>query len=75
MNSNYQVNKFYSQEKMNSHLQAAEAHRLARKANSGTGVRKVVNAAAGRVYGRAGSAMSQMVQLLQRVGEARVSTR
>ena len=31
MNGNYQVNKFYAQERINAQLKAAESHRLARK--------------------------------------------
>ena len=73
MNSNYQVNKFYAQERMNAHLKAAQAHRQARKANSESGASSVRYAVV-RVYGWAGSAISQFAQVLERLGNTSVSS-
>lgn len=72
MNSNYQVNKFYAQEKMNAHLQAAEAHRLARKANREKKNRIVARAANYLSVG-AGSLVNQIVHSLVSLGKAPVN--
>jgi hypothetical protein len=69
MNGNYQVNKFYAQERINAQLKAAESHRLARQAN---GDSKIL-ATAGRAYGWVGRVSNQLVHSLETLGEYRVA--
>ena len=78
MNSSYQVNKFYAQERTNAHLKAARAQRLAQKAKSERGHRSIVNIVAAntvRVYRWTGRVMNQMAQGVRRLGKANVSAR
>jgi hypothetical protein len=78
MNSSYQVNKFFAQERMNAHLKAARAHRLAQKANSEKSYRSSLSIAAAitvRVYRWTGRVMNQMALGVKRLGKANVSAR
>ena len=78
MNSSYQVNKFFAQDRTNAHLKAARAHRLAQKANSERGHHSIVNIAAAntlRVYRWTGRVMNQMTLGVERLGKANVSAR
>jgi hypothetical protein len=78
MNSNYQINKFFAQERMNAHLKVARAHRQAQKANNERDHRSIANIAAAstaRVYRWTGRVMNQMAQGVERLGKAKVSAR
>lgn len=69
MNGNYQINRFYAQERVNAQLKAAEEHRRARSANRGSSVRFI----AGRVYSRVMHTAGQLAHPLEALGKARVA--
>ena len=69
MNGNYQVNRFYAQERINAQLKAAESHRLARQANSDS---KLL-VTAGRAYGWVDQVSSQLAHSLETLGEFRTA--
>jgi hypothetical protein len=75
MNSSYQVNRFYAQERVNAQLQAAEAHRQSRKARAGYGA--TLSGAAKRTYNWFGKATSQVASQAAHsaaaLGQARVA--
>jgi len=71
MNSSYQVNRFYAQERVNAQLKAAEAHRLTRKARAGYGV--TITTAAIRAYSRLSRVTSPAIHSLEALGQARVA--
>ena len=73
MSSNYQVNKFHAQERMNAHLKAAQAHRQARQAKGERGASSV-RSAVGYVYSWTGRVMNQMAQGVERLGKANASS-
>ena len=74
MNSNYQVNKLYAQERINSHLQVAEAHRLTQQ-SKGKNKPRIVVIAVARIYGEAGSMVRQAAQALAELVEVAASVR
>ena len=70
MNGNYQVNRFYAQEKINAQLKAAENHRQARQVRG----ESVVRLATARAHGRVGRLSGQLAHTLETLGEARVAS-
>ena len=71
MNSNYQVNRFYAQERVNAQLKAAEVYRRNHTARAGHGV--AISAAATRAYGWAGRVSRPRANSLEALGQARVA--
>jgi len=71
MNGNYQLNRFYAQERIAARYQEAENHRLARQGRKEANVKSVI-AAATRVATLIEQATSRAGQSLEKLGEARV---
>ena len=70
MNGNYQVNRFYAQERISAQLKAAENHRQAQQVRGESAVRL----ATARVHGWVGRLSSQLAHTLETLGEARVAS-
>ena len=78
MNSNYQINKFYAQERRNSHMVAAQAHRQAQTARGRTGrpsIARLATAKAVQVFHWTGRVISEAAQGMKEFGKANVSAR
>jgi hypothetical protein len=72
MNSNYQINNFYAQERVNAQLKAAEVYRRSHKNRAG--YRATVTAAAARAYSWLGQVSTQVAHSLETLGKARVTS-
>ncbi len=73
MNGSYHLNRFYAQERIDARLNEAESHRLARRTREENKVGFVIGAAAARASNWIGRAASQVAQILEALGEARVA--
>jgi hypothetical protein len=72
MNGNYQLNRFYAQEKVDARLREAEYHRLSRRARPENSFGFVI-AAANRAANWFGRATDQAVQSLEKLGQTRAA--
>jgi hypothetical protein len=71
MNSNYQVNRFYAQERVNAQLKAAEVYRQNHKDRAG--YRTALTGAATRTYSWLGRVFSRAGQSLESLAQTRVA--
>jgi hypothetical protein len=71
MNSSYQVNRFYAQERVDAQLQAGAKHRQNRQDRAGYGV--TFTTAARRTYSLLGRVTSHAAHSLEALAKARVT--
>ena len=69
MDGNYQVIRFFAQERVGAQLKAAENHRLTGQTNG----ESVILATADRAYGWVGRVSGQLAHSLETLGEFRIA--